>query len=376
MLLESDIQNLVTGFISPEDLENDIISRYVAHEKAGFLKCPLCELFAVGYVELNYHIAHEHTTSEISEGYEKLKYVINPILELRELEYNRYSEPSEKLMTIGKFFGEIITSVHNQNALVNIIGKQGTGKSNAALWIAKSVSEYVAAKIGGKPEDYFTMENVAIMRLETILPILKNIDKKRFNIFVFDDIGGEWGARDSQKTQNKEVNKIIQTFRDSNTLCIFTVPDLFLMDKVGRKLAHYQIEMSYTMFERGLSVGKIKTVLESYQTGKTYLIFPVIANAQYKRIMFERVPKEMADAYEARRVKIRRKYTEESVQKMSGEDTSNPLPKERAFMAILGPVQEQLNIDVHMPIRKISRNIGKSFYTTNQAVKFLRGESV
>jgi hypothetical protein len=374
MMSVESVESYIQTGLRPGDLENKYISRYINHKKAQLIECPLCNLMAESYTELNHHLSHDHDEKETEKEIEKLLYVINPVQKIRDLEVMKPPKMSNP-MTIGKFFGDIITSDHNQNCLLNIIGKQGTGKSNAAGYIAKCVSEYVAAKKGGVPEDYFTIENIAIMRMETILPILRQIDKKKYNIFIFDDIGGEWGARSAQTKQNKEVNKIIQTFRDSNTLCIFTVPDLFLMDKVGRKLAHYQIEMSYTLFEQGVTIGKLKVVRERYQHGETYFAFPVIENVQYKRIMFKRMPEELAEAYESRRIEIRRKYTKESIKKMSGDPgDAEGTDKPKKYQAVSGIVNQQLIDFPEKSIRQISKDLKLPYYTTSQAVKFIRGE--
>ena len=122
--------------------------------------------------------------------------------------------------------------------------------------IAENVSKYVAKKMGGVPEDYFSLENVArYARWKLLYRILKNLDSKRYSVYIFDEnIGGEYNARDFMKKQNKELNKIFQTFRDSNTMVIFTMPNTSLIDVVGRKLAHFQIEMNKKIFGKSVTI--------------------------------------------------------------------------------------------------------------------------
>ncbi|HJH31099.1 MAG TPA: hypothetical protein C5S50_02685 [Methanosarcinaceae archaeon] len=91
-------------------------------------------------------------------------------------------------LTIHHLVGDEIASSYNQNMIMGIIGKPGEGTSNAAFDIAYKTSLYLSERLGDDLEDYFTIDNVAIMSMDSIIDIMKNIKKK--NIDIFDNIGG------------------------------------------------------------------------------------------------------------------------------------------------------------------------------------------
>ena len=214
---------------------------------------------------------------------------------------------------IHEIFGEVISSPHHQHLISMIIGKTGTGKSNAALDVAYKTSEYMADKLGGVPEDYFTMDNVAIISMDSIIEVMKNM--KYRNIYILDDIGTGWNARDFAKKSNKIMNNIVQTFRKFETLLILTIPDTFLIDSVPRNLLHYQIEMYKTNFKEGYTLGKISKVVRMHRLNKNYYPFPVINGVKYVNCKFERAPDHIINEYESKRTIVQedeqKKYLEQ-----------------------------------------------------------------
>jgi hypothetical protein len=288
--------------------DSPIFQRYLKTELTCFHICPMCNAQLRNYTELYYHLNRNHKDKLNTEAAGN---ALNPLYRVRKL----YAERKDtRLVGMGEFFGEIITSAHNQNALLNIIGPMGSGKSNAAMRIGEAVAEYVAKKKGGKPGDYFNINNIAIMRLDSIIPIIQDLDNRQFNIVVMDDIGASYSARDFNKVINKNINKILQTFRDTNTLVILTTPHTFLIDKVARRLAHYQIEMSEKRFSESVAIGKLLEVVDQYRnSGKTHYHFPQIDGVKYKRILFKRASPDIVNEYEKKRKEIRKSMMAESI---------------------------------------------------------------
>lgn len=226
-----------------------------------------------------------------------------------------------EMFKVSDIFGSTIASPYDQHVICAIIGKTGEGKSNAALDIAYKTSIYMANKLGGVPEDYFTMKNVAIISMDSIIDVMKNMKKQ--NIYIFDDIGTGWNARDFAKNSNKIMNNIIQTFRKWQTLLIMTMPDTMLIDTVPRNLLHYQIEMSSSDFKHGITIGKLSHVKKMYRSGKTIYPYPVRgvkasdrpSKVKYVRTVFERAAPHIVDDYETKRTAIQeaeqKKYTQQ-----------------------------------------------------------------
>lgn len=202
-------------------------------------------------------------------------------------------------LTLGRVYGEIIASPFNQHAILMIIGKTGTGKSNAALDIADETAKYLAQVLGGTKEDYFTLDNVAIITMDSIIEVMGKLKYK--NVYILDDIGVGWNARDFQKKANKILNNIIQTFRNWNTLLIMTTPDPMLLDAVPRNLLHYQIEMQEQHFKQGISIGKVHQVIKKYRYGDVIYPFIKYDRVKYAAAAFKRAPPDIANEYEKRR---------------------------------------------------------------------------
>lgn len=198
-----------------------------------------------------------------------------------------------------------ICSGHNQHIIMMIEGKTGDGKSNAALDLAYNVSLLMADRLGGIPEDYFTLDNVAILTGEEVIRIAKNI--KQHGIYILDDVGAEGlNARNWQSDINEVMTKILQTFRTKENLLIMTVPDRGFVDKIARNLLHYKIVMTQKWFNFGMTMGRLSTVRKQYNKDDGKNIFPFIRHKGiiYNYAYFGRAPKEMIDEYEIRRHKI------------------------------------------------------------------------
>lgn len=361
------LQTIVT------DYNNVYFQKYLRYESTPKHKCPVCGKGIEEYINFKNHINNKHP--DMIE-HESVTLALNPLSRVRNAcGMNVAQEP----LTMGKFFGDIITSNNNQHALINMIGKTGMGKSNGAMYIGTQVAEYIANKIGGKPSDYFNINNIAIMKLDSIIPIIEDLDNKRYNIIILDDIGASYSARDFQKSINKNINKIFQTFRDTNTLVILTMPDTFLIDKVARKLAHFQIELVEKRHDQGISIGKLVQLVEQYRgSGKTHYHFIVDKHGvKYPRVVFKRVKSELADEYEKKRTIIRESMMQKSIDDIrkcdQGEDDDdsqdiNELP---AYMRYANEIDEELTINPSISVRALGDKFDMSKDTAARAKQYV-----
>lgn len=355
MLTDEQIE-MVEALIG--DTSNPYFERYLLHEITPKHICPVCGAVIDDYVTFRYHILITHKdqldTKEVQDA-------LNPITKVR-LSCEMNSD--DVALTMGKFFGDIISSSHNQHALINIIGKTGMGKSNAAMRIGIEVANYLANKLGGTPEKYFSINNVAIMKLDSIIPIIEDLDNMRYNIIILDDIGASYGARDFQNKINKNINKIFQTFRDTNTLVIMTMPDTFLIDKVARKLAHFQIELTEKRHDQGVSIGKLLQLKENYRgDGKTHFHFIVGPDGtKYTRIVFKRVDKEFADKYEKKRTEIRQSMQAASIANIrNAENDDSEESKELNELPAYQKYAAEIDLELTINPNISARALGKKF---------------
>jgi len=279
--------------------DNQIFQRYLKNEMKPIHVCPICNLVLGEYRPLYMHIHKKHADNLKDAAVVK---ALDPLDKIKDI-IEEKKDPA--LISLGGFFAQTLTSQHNQFVLLNLVGKMGMGKSYAAMRIGEETARCVANIKGGKGTDYFNPDNIAIMRLDSIIPIIEDLDNRKWNILLLDDIGAEYSARDFNKVINKNLNKIFQTCRDSNTMIILTMPDTFLIDKVVRNIAHYMIEMTEARHDQGVTIGKLFEIINQYKEGgKPFHHYPIHNGVKYTRVVFKRASDEIIAGYDAKRKEI------------------------------------------------------------------------
>lgn len=121
----------------------------------------------------------------------------------------------------------------NQNNLIAIVGKTGSGKTLSAISICEIMS-----KMDGVP---FTIDNV-VFSLRELMELINSGKLKRGSKIVFDEPQVSISAREFQSEANKVFNFLISTFRHRNLTLLFCTPFESLLDKSTRKLFHARFE--------------------------------------------------------------------------------------------------------------------------------------
>lgn len=216
--------------------------------------------------------------------------------------------------SLAEYLAEIILSKHNQHCILRLVGIAGTGKSWGAVDLAVEVSKIVAEKKGGKPEDYYNFEqHLAVMDREDITRIMNNPGK--YHILHLDDIGVPVNARKYKDKFNIDFNDVLQTFRPNNNLVIMTMQSGFLVDKVPRALAHYEIEMESANFDEGYTIAKVNRIVLKHKSGKIYYPYIFLNGVKYVRHIFEMQSTKLMNEYERIRGLKLQKLKEKNEQK-------------------------------------------------------------
>lgn len=202
------------------------------------------------------------------------------------------------LASVSTMIAKKIASPYKQHVTMMTVGRTGSGKSYAMLNLCEQLAIKLAKLLGGEPEDYFTIDNVAIITKEDLIRVVKSF--KKYGIYLLDDIGVGWNARDYKKEGNIIMNDIIQTFRPNSNFLGMSLPDSFLIDKVPRSLVHYFMEMDTTYFEKEITIGKLFKVIRKPRTGDTYFEYP-LNGAKYVRYSFGMPSLELRQEYDKRR---------------------------------------------------------------------------
>jgi uncharacterized membrane protein len=96
----------------------------------------------------------------------------------------------------------------------------------------------IADKMGGKPEDYFTLKNSCILSdSESINAVLRDAGENQ--IILCDDTGITFGNRNFMDRKNQDFNRILAICRTMRWFLIFTVPLRSQVDLQLRQLANF-----------------------------------------------------------------------------------------------------------------------------------------
>lgn len=125
------------------------------------------------------------------------------------------------------------TMKKNQNNLISLVGKTGSGKTFSAISICEIMS-----KMDGVP---FTIEHI-VFSLRELMDLINSGKLKRGSKIIFDEPQVSISAREFQSEANKVFNYLLSTFRHRNLTLFFCTPFETLLDKNTRRLFHARFE--------------------------------------------------------------------------------------------------------------------------------------
>lgn len=258
------------------------------------------------------------------------------------------------------------TMKKNQNNLVGIIGKTGSGKT----WSAISICE-IMSKLDGVP---FGINNI-VFDLKELMDLINSGELKKGSKIIFDEPQISISAKDFQSKANKVFNYLVTTFRHRNLTLFFCTPFESLLDKTTRKLFHARFE---TMsINRNTKTCKLKPRYLEYSDWKSQpyqkkliVFFQNKAGKSYHRKMFSwDVPKpseELINQYEEKKLEFTNRLNKnisfelEKFEKknkiIEGKSNQRPLTeKQEEFMKLL------LNHNIEGACKILNRNMSRGY---------------
>lgn len=121
----------------------------------------------------------------------------------------------------------------NQNNLIGVIGRTGSGKT----WSGISICE-IMSKMDGVP---FTIDHI-VFSLTELMNLINSGKLQRGSKIIFDEPQVSISAREFQSEANKVFNFLLSTFRHKNLSLFFCTPFESLLDRNTRRLFHGRFE--------------------------------------------------------------------------------------------------------------------------------------
>lgn len=266
-------------------------------------------------------------------------------------------------ITLSDIFSWRITSRYNKDVVFLLTGERSAGKSYSALHLAWKTAEKIAAKKGGTWQDYFSMENVAIIDPKELMQKMQVL--KPYNIYLLDDAGAGWSARSFMSKQNQILNHILETCRTQNAGIFITTPDLFLIDKIPRSLASFVGEVAESHHDKGYNLLKVFRTERLRREGKTLYSHLQFYTPQGKskiiRWRTHMPPDELLEEYNEIREKRAREMMHTAIEEPEDVGTGKVAQKLRKAIEDHGEQVRQLH-DEGKNLTDIARLTGLSEY--------------
>ncbi len=150
-----------------------------------------------------------------------------------------------------------VASKDKQDLTIFISARKGMGKSYTALYLASRIAEEIALLLGGKPSDYFTIENCALLMDSSKITNLLST-KGRYQILIIDDAGVGANNREFLSRGNINFNKIMMTCRTKRWIVIFTSVLKSHVDLNIREMSDVLITIYKSFHSGGFNICKAK----------------------------------------------------------------------------------------------------------------------
>lgn len=276
---------------------------------------------------------------------------------------------NEDQLYLSDVFGSKLARSDKEHEICLWEGPTGFGKSYAAISAMWNTSLYLAYERGRDPEDYFTIDNIAIITPDEVLRVAKAM--KFQGIYCLDDIGVGLSSRKWNQKSNEVINNILMTFRTNNNLLTLTVPNKKMIDVNARRLTHHKVVMESKLEDFGISIGKLSTVEYQYHKDSDAAIYPFLkySGKKYNKCMFEMPPKFLWQEYDKRRKEIEEANREETLAELAEmqSDEEKPSNKKMTKIDAFAPaVMAILDENPNVSIREISRRISTSRDTVSR----------
>lgn len=210
--------------------------------------------------------------------------------------YQSYTEGGVLLYSLAEMFARRVAGRHNKNVIFILFGDLGAGKSMTLLKLALSCAMWLAKLKGGRPSDYFTFKNVAVIDPEMLQDKMSHL--KPYEILILDDAGPGYDARTFMSKQNRDLNYILQTCRTTNNIILVSAPHGAMLDVTIHRVAQYYAEVAESRHEQGVSFIKVFRLVRVFREGKIFYVYMTKSGVTIKRFWVTLPPKQLKEHYD------------------------------------------------------------------------------
>lgn len=210
--------------------------------------------------------------------------------------YQSYTEGGVLLYSLAEMFARRVSGKHNKNVIFILFGDLGSGKSMTLLKLALSCAMWLAKLKGGRPSDYFTFKNVAVIDPEMLQDKMSHLDP--YQILILDDAGPGYDARTFMSKQNRDLNYILQTCRTTNNIILVSAPHGAMLDVTIHRVAQYYAEVAEARHDQGISFIKVFRLVRVFREGKIFYVYMTKSGVTIKRFYVTLPPKQLKDHYD------------------------------------------------------------------------------
>ena len=162
------------------------------------------------------------------------------------------------------------TGPSKQDFSMTVDGKKGGGKSRTSIGaIGCRYGIECANLIGGKPTDYFTLDNCALLEDTRAISKIMSIAKKH-QLIVIDDASVALGSRDFAQQKNKNFNRLLTTCRTRRWAIVLNVPMASHLDLQIRELVDAKASIFKSFHAGGFNVLKIMSSDVQFRLNKKH----------------------------------------------------------------------------------------------------------
>jgi len=272
--------------------------------------------------------------------------------------YEAYVEGSVFVYSLAEMFARRVAGKHNKNVIFILFGDLGGGKSMTLIKLAVSCAQWLAKIRGGKPSDYFTMRNVAIIDPEMLQEKMSHLEQ--YQILMLDDAGPGYDARTFMSKQNRDLNYILQTCRTTNNIILVSAPHGAMLDVTIHRVAQYYGEISEIRHDEGITFLKVFRLVRVFREGKIFYVYMTKSGVSIRRYYNGLPVDAIKKAYDkvrdeqAKIIQAKRENREKEEAEARGHTVGGSHLAFRMDPAILAEIREMCKKNPHTSVQDIS----------------------